>query len=126
MRAVVDRLQGPAPQPPGRVALGGRLRLGTGPARRGAPVPDVAQPLAGICGPEGDQLQTPDVTGESNLHMMGGWVDLTPPPCTLTLTLTPGYVFFFFFFSPLYALLCFLGVPCIALIVLESISFLSF
>lgn len=81
MRAVVDRLQGPAPQPPGRVALGGRLRLGTGPARRGAPVPDVAQPLAGICGPEGDQFQTPDVTGESNQHMMGGF---KPPP---------GYVF---------------------------------
>lgn len=65
MRAVVDRLQGPAPEPPGRVALGGRLRPGTGPARRGAPVPDVAQPLAGISGPEGDQFQTPDVTGQS-------------------------------------------------------------
>lgn len=63
MRAVVDRLQGPAPEPPGRVALGGRLRLGTGPARRGALVPDVAQPFAGISGPEGDQFQTPDVTG---------------------------------------------------------------
>lgn len=65
MRAVVDRLQGPAREPPGRVALGGRLRLGTGPPRRRAPVPDVAQPLAGISGPEGDQFQTPDVTGES-------------------------------------------------------------
>lgn len=65
MRALVDRLQGPAPKPPGRVALGGRVRLGTGPARRGAPVPDVTQPLAGISGPEGDQFQTPDVTGES-------------------------------------------------------------
>lgn len=65
MRAVVDRLQGPAPEPPGRVALGGRLRPGTGPARRGAAVPDVAQPLAGISGPEGDQFQTPDVTGQS-------------------------------------------------------------
>jgi len=81
MRAVVDRLQGPAPQPPGRVALGGRLRLGTGPARRGAAVPDVAQPLPGISGPEGDQFQTPDVTGEfSNQHMMGmGLFDFTPP-----------------------------------------------
>lgn len=65
MRAVVDRLQGPAPEPPGRVAVGGRLRPGAGPARRGAPVPDVAQPLAGLSGPEGDQFQTPDVTGES-------------------------------------------------------------
>lgn len=65
MRAVVDRLQGPAREPPGRVALGGRLRLGTGPSRRRAPVPNVAQPLAGISGPEGDQFQTPDVTGES-------------------------------------------------------------
>lgn len=64
MRAVVDRLQGLAPQPPGGVALGGRLRLGTGPARRGATVPDVAQPLAGISGPQGDQFQTPDVTGQ--------------------------------------------------------------
>lgn len=96
MRAVVDRLQGPAPQPPGRVALGGRLRLGTGPARRGAPVPDVAQPLAGICGPEGDQLQTPDVTGESNLHMMGGWVDLNPPAPSPS----PQAMSFFFFSSP--------------------------
>lgn len=64
MRAVVDRLQGPAPEPPGRVALRGRLRLGTGPSGRGALVPDVAQPLPGISGPEGDQFQTPDVTGE--------------------------------------------------------------
>lgn len=64
MRAVVDRLQGLAPQPPGGVALGGRLRLGTGPARRGATVPDVAQPLAGISGPQGDQFPTPDVTGQ--------------------------------------------------------------
>lgn len=65
MRAVVDRLQGSAPESPGRVALGGRLRLGTGPERRGTLVPDVAQPLAGISGPQGDQFQTPDVTGES-------------------------------------------------------------
>lgn len=65
MRAVVDRLQGPAPEPSGRMALGGRLRLGTGPTRRGALVPDVAQPLAWISGPEGDQFQTTDVTGES-------------------------------------------------------------
>lgn len=65
MRAVVDRLQGPAPEPPGRVAVGGRLRPGAGPARWGAPVPDVAQPLAGLSGPERDQFQTPDVTGES-------------------------------------------------------------
>lgn len=65
MRAVVDRLQGLAPQPPGGVALSDRLRLGTGPARRGATVPDVAQPLAGISGPQGDQFQTPDVTGQS-------------------------------------------------------------
>lgn len=65
MRPLVDRLQGLAPQPPGGVALGGRLRLGTGPARRGATVPDVAQPLAGISGPQGDQFQTPDVTGQS-------------------------------------------------------------
>jgi len=64
MRAVVDRLQGPAPEPPGRVALGGRLRPGAGSARRGAPVPDVAQPLAGFRGPKGDKFQTPDVTGE--------------------------------------------------------------
>lgn len=64
MRAVVDRLQGPAPEPPGRVALRGRLRLGTGASGRGALVPDVAQPLPGIGGPEGDQFQTPDVTGE--------------------------------------------------------------
>lgn len=64
MRTVVDRLQGLAPQPPGGVALGGRLRLGTGPSRRGATVPDVAQPLAGISGPQGDQFQTPDVTGQ--------------------------------------------------------------
>lgn len=75
MRAVVDRLQGPAPEPPGGVALGGRIRLGTGPTRRGALVPDVAQPLARISGPEGDQFQTTDVTGESvqtsNLQMMG-------------------------------------------------------
>lgn len=110
MRAVVDRLQGPAPQPPGRVALGGRLRLGTGPARRGAPVPDVAQPLPGICRPEGDQFQTPDVTGESNLHTMSGF---NPPRLCL-------------FFTVCTVLLCFLGVPCIALIVLESISFLGF
>lgn len=64
MWPVVDRLQGLAPEPPGGVALGGRLRLGTGPARRGAAVPDVAQPLAGIGGPQGDQFQTPDVTGQ--------------------------------------------------------------
>lgn len=64
MRAVVDRLQGPAPEPPGRVALRRRLRPGTGPSGRGAPVPDVTQPLPGIGGPEGDQFQTPDVTGE--------------------------------------------------------------
>lgn len=64
MRAVVDRLQGPAPEPPGRVALRRRLRLGTGPSGRGAPVPDVTQSLPGISGPEGDQFQTPDVTGE--------------------------------------------------------------
>lgn len=65
MRAMVDRLQGLAPEPPGGVALGGRLRLGTGPARRGATVPDVAQPFAGISGPQGDKFQTPDVTGQS-------------------------------------------------------------
>lgn len=65
MRAVVDRLQGLTPQPPGGVALSGRLRLGTGPARWGATLPDVAQPLAGIGGPQGDQFQTPDVTGQS-------------------------------------------------------------
>lgn len=64
MRAVVDRLQGSAPEPPGRVALRRRLRLGTGPSGRGAPVPDVTQSLPGISGPEGDQFQTPDVTGE--------------------------------------------------------------
>lgn len=66
MRPVVDRLQGLAPEPPGRLALGGCLRLGTGPERRGASVPDVAQSLAWISGPEGDQFQTPDVTGESD------------------------------------------------------------
>lgn len=65
MRAVVDRLQGPAPEPPGRVALGGRLRPGTGSAGRRAVVPDVAQPLPRFSGPEGDQFQAPDVTGES-------------------------------------------------------------
>lgn len=69
MRPVVDRLQGLAPQPSGGVALGGRLRLGTGPARRGATVPDVAQPLAGISGPQGDQFQTPDVTGQFILRL---------------------------------------------------------
>lgn len=62
MRAVVDRLQGLTPEPPGRVALCGRVRLGTSPARRGALVPDVAQPLTRISGPEGDQFQTSDVT----------------------------------------------------------------
>lgn len=67
MRAVVDRLQGPTPEPPGRVALGGRVRLGAGSQRWGAPVPDVAQPLARISGPEGDQFQTSDVTGEALL-----------------------------------------------------------
>lgn len=66
MRAVVDRLQGPAPEPPGRVALGGGVRLGAGAARRRPPVPDVAQPLTGVSGPEGDQFQTSDVTGESS------------------------------------------------------------
>lgn len=30
MRPVVDRLQGFAPQPPGRVAVGSRVRLGSG------------------------------------------------------------------------------------------------
>lgn len=70
MRAVVDRLQGLAPEPPGGVALGGRLRLGAGPERRSAPVPDAAQPLAGISGSEGDQFQTPDVTGESALSVV--------------------------------------------------------
>lgn len=65
MRTVVDRLQGPAPEPPGCMALVGRLRLGTGPAWWGVVVPDVAQSLPGISGPEGDQFQTPDVTGES-------------------------------------------------------------
>ena len=80
MRALADRLQGPAPEPPGRLAFGGRLRLGTGPARRGAPVPDVAQPLAGIGGPEGDQFQTPDVTGESGLGVnFKTRVRFTPP-----------------------------------------------
>lgn len=65
MRPLAHRLQGPAPQPPGGVALCSRLRPGTGPARRGAAVPDVAQPLPGLGGPEGDQFQTPDVTGEA-------------------------------------------------------------
>lgn len=61
MRAVVDRLQGFAPKPPGRVAFCSRVRLGTGATRRSALVPDVAQPVTGVCGPKGDQLQTPDV-----------------------------------------------------------------
>lgn len=65
MRAVVDRLQGFAPKPPGRVAFCSRVRLGTGATRRSALVPNVAQPLTGVCGPKGDQLQTPNVTGMS-------------------------------------------------------------
>lgn len=64
MRPMVNRLQGLAPQPPGGVALGSCVRLGTGPARRGAIVPDVAQPFTGISGPQGDQFQTSDVTGQ--------------------------------------------------------------
>lgn len=83
MRAVVDRLQGAAPQPPGRVALSGRLRLGTGSERRGASVPDVAQPLSRVSGPEGDQFQTPDVTGELELRndhpQPGAWLVLPAP-----------------------------------------------
>lgn len=65
MRAVVDRLQGFAPKPPGRVAFCSCVRLGTGATRRSALVPDVAQPVTGVCGPKGDQLQTPDVPGMS-------------------------------------------------------------
>lgn len=65
MREVVDRLQGSAPKPPGRLALCRRVRLGTGPPRRGPPVPDVAQSLPRISGPKRDQFQTSNVTGES-------------------------------------------------------------
>lgn len=69
MRAVVDRLQGFAPKPPGRVAFCSRVRLGTGATRRSALVPDVAQPVTGVCGPKGDQLQTPDVPGMSRSRL---------------------------------------------------------
>lgn len=73
MRPLVDRLQGPAPEPPGRVALLGRVRPGPGSEGRGAAVPDVAQPLPWISGSEGDQLQTPDVTGETASVIRTGW-----------------------------------------------------
>lgn len=62
MRSLADRLQGAAPEPPRSVALGSGVRPGPSPEGRGASVPDVAQPLAGIRGPQGDQLQTSDVT----------------------------------------------------------------
>lgn len=100
MRAVVDRLQGLAPQPPGRVALGGRVRPGTGLERRGAAVPDAAQPLAGISGPEGDQFQTPDVTGES------------PPFPLLLLTANPAGDGFD---SQLQAMSCDSSTPCLCM-----------
>lgn len=98
MRAVVDRLQGPAPEPPGRVALGGRLRPGTGPTRRGAPVPDVAQPLAGIGGPEGDQFQTPDVTGQYSTPARPCFVTSIYTFGSLALTRSIHYLVIDFFF----------------------------
>lgn len=96
MWSLVDRLQGAAPEPPRCVALGGCFRPGPGPQRWGAVVPDAAQPLARIGGPEGDQLQTSDVPGECCLGDIacprGAWVTpwvtpLPPPSFSLGLRL---------------------------------------
>lgn len=63
VRAVVDRLQSFAPQPPRGLALGGGLRPGAGAAGRGAAVPTAAQPLPRLHRPQGHQLQAADVPG---------------------------------------------------------------
>lgn len=63
MRPVAHRLQGLAPESPGGLALGCRLRPGPGAPRWGALVPNAAQSVTRICRPEADQLQASDVTG---------------------------------------------------------------
>lgn len=64
MRPVADRLQGFAPESPGCVALGGRVRFGSGAPGWRAFVPNVAQFVTWLSGPEADKLQTTDVSGK--------------------------------------------------------------
>jgi hypothetical protein len=64
VRPLAHRLQGPAAQPSGRVALGRGLRPGAGAARRRPPVPAAAQSLPRLHRPQGHQLPATDVPGE--------------------------------------------------------------
>lgn len=73
MWPVAHRLQGLAPESPGGLARGRRLRPGPGSPRRGAPVPNVAQSVTRICRPEADQLQASDVAGRSLITSVQGF-----------------------------------------------------